>query len=130
MKLLRASLESWYFLNLNCSSVQKRILWWRTIAEIHKRFIAIFYSDSDIEGTSLANLFTTSTKKTAHGTSDKSENTSPIVPAVDGMIIKIPAIRPNQAVVLLNTWLRSITQAMISSAAVLSTKYISKIVPR
>ena len=67
------------------------------------------------------NLFVTSTKNTIQGASDASANTMPSMPADDGIIIKMPDASPHQAVALLNSGLRSITQLKISSITPLST---------
>ena len=47
--------------------------------------------------------------KTAHGTNESKEKTSPIVPAVDGIVINTPATSPETAVIRLKFVLPSIT---------------------
>jgi hypothetical protein len=59
---------------------------------------------------------------TTRGTRDKSEKTTPIIPAVGGTDINTPADNPAYAVTLLNRWwLRSMTAETMRTARALRT---------
>ena len=57
----------------------------------------------------------------SQGASEASAKTRPIVPAVDGTVIKMPATRPAYAVARLKTGLRNMTAEMIRRATALRT---------
>jgi hypothetical protein len=62
----------------------------------------------------------TKREKTIQGISDTKENTSPNIPAVDGISIKKPDTNPQIAVALLNVELSSMIREIISNATAFS----------
>ncbi len=69
------------------------------------------------------------TKKTAQGSSEASENTRPSVPAVEGIVIKIPDANPIAAMVLENKGLRNMSCEMNKVNMVTRNRLIKVLVP-
>jgi len=68
-----------------------------------------------------SNLLPIKIEKTVHGISDIKEKTNPKVPAVEGIVIKIPAINPQVAKDLLKPADLYMVTDIISSVMALNT---------
>lgn len=60
-------------------------------------------------------------KKTTQGNSEARDKVSPMVPAVDGMTIRMPDAKPITAIVLLNKGLRRMSTEIINNVTALNT---------